>query len=422
MLSERKRRQLMRGLRLAAGIGKALVALSLLVTATGTANGQKKVKWTSQDPYTRGDAKLIEAAGYESVGAMRWGPDHDSDAIHQLVGKLPICWIETAHFRIACILPPCRADGDKATRKKIKGELKRLKKKLPAVKSNALNLDRWLRAHLFAQRCEDTYAAFSERLGVDDDSFPAYPNEINSEKYMGLGPYLGQADKYLVMLCEKESTLGRYANRYMDKSQSYARRWNFGRRDSLFFGTAIEFYEGRLANDQRLHCHLVYNLTINFCDGFKQYCQDIPVWWKFGIAAWFSSKIDKRYRDYDRPPDGVEPDVRAAWRWEPKVLKLVKNDGAIQLTELLERMDFAKYRFHDFLVAWSVVDFLMTKGNDKFSTYMHAIKRPIKTGRDGSVPTTPEMLKHQAKALDAAWKLDAESLEKAWQAYVLKNY
>ena len=88
-------------------------------------------------------------------------------------------------------------------------------------------------------------------------------------------------------------------------------------------------------------------------------------------------------------------------------------------------LDAAGYRvdWHDYeRVYTAVVDYLMTRGNDRFSTYMREIKRPIKDGSEDSLPTTEEMLKHQRAALEAAWKLDASGIEKAWQAYVRKQY
>ena len=60
--------------------------------------------------------------------------------------------------------------------------------------------------HLFAHRLEALYADFAQRAGVD----AAWLEQRDA------GPHLGRDGKFVVLLFEQESHLGRYLRRFCD--------------------------------------------------------------------------------------------------------------------------------------------------------------------------------------------------------------
>ena len=396
-------------------------ALGLLSAATGVAAQKERdpAAGAPVDPYTGGDPAWMERAGIVGYHPFMLGPEHDTFDVEGLLGGIDLRWIETAHFKIGSSLPDYVIPQDSAERKKLRAELGRLSKKLYGVRSKTRKLDRWLRLHLFAQRAEEVYADFSKRLGVTDADFPRKGEQIFlNENYMGLGPYLGQCDKYLLLIMQRESSAGRYTNRYLNEIFRYPKRFNMGRESGLGFVTATEF-DGWLTGDSALHCHVVYNVVQNLCDGFKHYGHDVPVWFKGGLAQWYLRRVDPRFNNYDRPPDG-KPDGRAAWDWEPTVRSLVKFDHVRPIEEMISWFDYAPYKFTDYIVNWSRVDYLMTLGDECLSVYMHRMKTPITDGR--TLPSRAAVLELQNQAIEEAWGFDLATFDRRWRKYVTAKY
>jgi len=147
-----------------------LCAAAVLGASLEDVSAQRRKKdddaW-KKDPYTEADPDRMAAAGYVSFGPFAWGDNHDTARIEHVLGDgVKLLWVETAHFKIGSSLPPYKIPHDKTERRKLRDELERLDAKLPAVKPRTRTLDRWLRLHLFAQRLEDTYADFCERIDV----------------------------------------------------------------------------------------------------------------------------------------------------------------------------------------------------------------------------------------------------------------
>lgn len=398
-------------------LAAAVVASASAVFAQPGARG----KTVGADPFTRGSAERIAKAGYNRVGEMPWAPGHDTAHIEKLLGQLPFCWIETKHFRIGSTLPPLTLRANKKVRVKVQAELKRLKRKLPAVNPKAREIGRWLRAHLFAMRLEDLYEDFSKRLGVTDASFPTTaPPPGSVGPHMGVGPYLGAGGKYLVMLFEHEAGFARYTQKHCGQRCTFPRRHSFGQDTSLWFGTSLAFHD-ELWNDTALHCHVTLNVVSNLVDGYKQYLHDVPAWFRYGVACWYCRRIDHEFNNFERA-DKVEPDIRDDWHWRPRVWRLVKNGGATKLAELTQRMDCESFKFRDYMMSWSLVDYLMTRGDDKFATFTALMKDPIGDRMVGGVPEPAAVIKRQGDAMESAWKAGIGDLELAWGKWVLKSY
>jgi hypothetical protein len=403
---------------------RVLLAVTLFVEATlVTAQRPARAPADSDarriDPYTRNEPPAMAAAGIARYEPFMLGADHGTLEVDALLGGVQMLWMETAHFKFGANLPAYPMPKEPVERNKIRAELEQLRKVLPTVPLRPRSLDPWLRLHLLAQRIESLYLDFQKRLGVTDADFPRKTDGIHlDENFMGMGPYLGQPEKFVILITQHASSLGRYTNKYLGEIYRFPKRHNYGWTNGLLFCTALEF-DGWLDGDTALHCHVVYNVVQNLCDGFKHYSQDVPVWFKSGLAQWYARRIDPRFNNYDRPPGG-EPDSRTAWDWEPKVVALVRFDHVRSFAELTSWFDYASYSFADYMISWSRVDYLMSLGDERFSIFMHRMKTPIMDGR--TLPSRESVLALQDLAIKEAWNTDLATMDRNWRAYVLEHY
>jgi hypothetical protein len=236
---------------------------------------------------------------------------------------------------------------------------------------------------------------------------------------MGIGPYLGQQEKYVVLVFTRVSDHGRYSNRHLGQVYRWPKRHNLGWSHGLLFATSTGF-EGRLDNDTSLHCHVVYNVVHNLCDGYRHFHHQVPVWFKFGLAQWYLQRIDPRFQNYDRPPDG-EPDVRTDCDWWPKVFAWVRHGACRPLRELMTWGDYGPFRFRDYVCSWSRVAFLMDRhGDEGLRVYLHLVKAPLAPADE--TPPWELVLRQQDRAIAEGYGYDSpEALDAAWQEWVRKQ-
>lgn len=398
----------------------ALAALCAGGAAAQRSGAEADDAWR-EDPYTTAEPDGLARAGYVALGRLQFAGAQETPQIEHILGEdVKMLWVETAHFQIGCSLPPYliqRTEWDEKA--KIQAELARLKKKLPKIDAKATRLDRWTRLHLFAQRAEDLYAQFAQRLRVDDSSFPADRAAAELPGAMGQGPYLGQPAKFSVLLVQKASTFGTYWRTYVGGEADSPRRWNFVATGSLFYGGAIEHSQDIHRSDTATHCHLVYNLVHNLTDGFGFYLYQLPAWWSEGLAHCYVRDVEPRFA-LTSDPRTYEIDPDRAWTWATRVYKRVKFDHFPPAAELLRWYEPMQLSFADHMMAWSRVEYLLTLGDEGFSKYMHLMKAPMP--RTGPVPNHDEILAQQERALREAWDLDAPTFDERWRKHVLAHY
>ena len=327
--------------------------------------------------YARGAADAIEAAGYVGFGPFPIGSHHGTEDVDALVGEGRLCWLETSHFRIGVQLPPLDlAKTDKRQRDKLRGELRALKATLPSVDPELRHLDPWLRAHLIAMRCESSYVEFQRMVGYADREFPAARRSVAfDDNWLGLGPYLGRSEKFVVLVFAQLADLRRYSVQHLGLDVRWPHRYDLGLHQASLFATALDC-EGGFHDDTALHCHLVHSLIHNFCDGYRATLFETPVWWKAGLAQVVARRIDPRFPNYDRPPDR-RPDGRNDWDWFPRAKALAEIVSARPLAEMATWRDYGPFRFHDYVAAWSRMEFLMQKGDAALARFLHRSNAPI---------------------------------------------
>lgn len=398
-------------------------ALLLSWAANGSmvaAQGTKLEDWQI-DPYTKNEKDALAKAGYVALGRIPvWGDNHGSRSIEKTLGGVKLRWVETKHFRIGSSLPTYSLSNDKKVRAKVKEELKELEERMTYLDAKKIRkLDPWLRLHLTAMRVEKHYADFCDWLGVEDANFPKQAGQLVNNKYMGQGPYLGQQEKFTLLLTENASTMGRYTATYLGFRLEVPKRHNFVQTGSLFFGSSIEFSDGALKNDTALHCHIVFSLTHNFIDAYKYYSHEVPLWLKEGLAHWFARRVSPEFNDFSQVEE-YAADMRATWNWAPKVRARVKFEVYPASSKMFKWNDYDQMKFNDHMFMWSKIDYLMSLGKEKFAQFMDELKAPY--NNKGIPPTQEEIWARQDQVFENVWDLDASKLDREWADWVKSTY
>jgi hypothetical protein len=384
----------------------------------------KLPKW-KQDPYTKNKPEALQKAGYVSYGPFPFGGRGAAEAqttdIEKSLPYTQLRWIETAHFRIGMDLPEWVVPMDPVTRAKIRSELERLAEKLPGVDPKTRKLDPWLRAHLFAQRCEDLHAEFCAMAGIKDADFPQDAKNVvkmPGSAYMGYGPHLGMKDKYLVLLFESMTPFQTYLDEYLGRKSKFGQRWHFKDVGCLIFSIATECDGGRLKHDTALHCTLAFNLSQNLLDGFRYYNYDLPVWIREGVAHWFERRVDEKWNSYDQT-EGSPADIRTTWKWKPILRGMVGSDKYRPFSECYQWRDFGDIKFEDHMAIWSRMDFLQSMGHDKWRTFLFEVKGRV--NEDWS-PNMNDLVGATRDALQKAYGISVLQLDEKWAEWVKANY
>ncbi len=373
------------------------------------------------DPYTKGEPEALAKAGYVAMNRLEWGDDHSTIQVDETLGAVQMLWVETEHFRIGSSLPEYKIP--KEDKPKLQAELKVLKKILPKVKDKTRELDRWMRLHLYARRLEQLYERVQEVLGVTDADFPSSQEEATAaQKFMGNGKYLGRRDKYCVLLFEKKSGLGRYGQRYgagRGGSGESPLRLGFHGRGSLAFATTAEYFIGHFENDVSLHNHVVFNITSQLLDGYRDYYHAYPRWIADGMGQVLMREIDEDYPTFSSMKEPVSQ-VMEEESWGRKVRARVKVDYYPSAQELMRWPRGEKLEFANHTMMWSRVDFLLQEHPQAFQRFLSAVKEPIVV--PGRAPTDDEIFAQQEAAMKSELGFDGDGFDEAWSRWVLKNY
>jgi hypothetical protein len=368
------------------------------------------------DPYTREKPAAMKKAGYEAFGPLDITPTHTTADVIKLLGVEWMLWVETEHFRVGSTLnkrPVVRSDKESTER--FDDELARLRKKI-RIPRRLKELDEWLLLHLYAQRLEELYADLSDRFGVTEDTFPA-PGDEEAIERTGLGPYMGNKEKFIVLLFEQKGNLARYLGRYMNAHRDTAYRGKYPDSENLVVATSRQDFGSYPDEDTAFFCHVTSAMVHVLTDGFRGYRYLLPMWWTEGLKHWYVRRIDPT-KFLPTTAEGQKYDYRRDHEWEKKVYARIKNDYYRSAREILAITDPREMDFADHMMTWSRVDYLLTLGGEKTGVFMDVMNRLTWA----SANDKEKMLVQQEKALKEAWGLDPETLDERWTAWVLKNY
>jgi hypothetical protein len=388
-------------------------ALSALAALAPCADAQRP-----NDPaacgWCRSDPELLAAAGLVSHGPFPFG-NEDSARVDALLAVNDIRWIESKHFRIGFALGSHKVKQEEKA--KIRAELTRLAQALPKVDPKTKVLDPWLRAHLYAQRCEELYVRFLELMRVKEEAFPPVPRQWDRQgKYMGEGPYLGEREKYEVLIVPAEASHVQFLKTHFGLLIKQTQRWNILSRDCLI--VAIHTAEGGLREDQALHGHVAFNLAINFLDGYKHYSYETPIWIREGLAHFMEREISPDFNSFDSSEGAVAAKTSKS-NWEPEVLKLIAGGEAPRMAELVALKGYAELELPHHFATWSMIDFLLRTNPEGFACLNDRLHGNVD---EQGIPDGSAMEDLHREAFRDCLGLGYPEFDRAWADWARANY
>jgi hypothetical protein len=384
----------------------AAAAAALLAPSSGAAQGRSKDAETC--PWCKDDPALMQAAGVLSHGPIAIGPEGSQTLAAKLVGP---AWrfAETAHLRFASSL----ADEaiDMKDRARVEAELARLREALPSIPMKLKRLDPWLRLHLFAMKGEELYARFQRLLGVTDADFP---EERTAEgPFMGAGRYLGEKDKFEVVLHRARATHTLFTGDFSGIRVTDSLRWHFPGQHKLLASVPAE--DSDLREDRWLWPHVAHNLSHLFFCGYKHFSYDPPIWLDEGLAL----AIEKEAEPASTTREGEEGSERYGGGpsdWNEAARKLVARGKAPRLAELMSAKGFSELDDDANVAAWSIVRFLLDEHGEAFARFLGGIKGQLDAA---GYPSGADLGDLQRRLLRELWGWSPADLDAAWTAWVL---
>jgi len=368
------------------------------------------------DPYTENDPERMSLFGYVAYRTFPWHKEERTEHIQENMGGMSMLWVETEHFKIGSSLTTYLVPNDREERDRIKAELARLKAKLgkkwgKKFKPARNKLDPWLRLHLYAQRMEETYQTFMDDFGIESSDFIAK------------GPHLGQPEKFLVLLCQRKSELGRYVKTYLNAESEDVYRWGFPD-DCFFIGGNIESIKLRWQEpeeepfDSMLHGMMTANVASTLLDAYRGNFYAPPRWMGWALGHYHVRRIDERW--ISSAGHRVGRNRREEdYKWEPRIKNLVKNDFFVKTEDMFKWLNYEDLKERDHIIAWSKLDYLINDAKGDLKGWLNDLcVRP-----EGQVEVDPEELRvRQERALAKHFNLTPAGLDEAWAEWAAKKF
>jgi hypothetical protein len=390
--------------------GRLAVAVALLALP---AFAQKKAPDDPAGcPWCHNDPVLLEKAGLKNHGPFAFGK-YDTAKAEELLPEVEFRWIETEHFRIGFTLGQHKVKLEE--KKKILAELTRLKPFFPDLKPETQILDPWMRVHLYAQRCEDVYKRFREILRLDNATF-ADGSGVWRGSYQGEGPFLGMKEKYEFLVLPSEAAHVEFLVANCGLKIRKSQRWHYIERGAI--GIICHAQQGRLRTDAALHGHVAFNLAHNLLDGLKHYSYDTPIWFHEGLAHVMERDVDPNYNSFDSG-EGATAEETSKANWKPEVLKLIAEDKAPRLAELMGLKSYAELKLADHFTTWSMVDYLLQQKPEQFAKFVWIMKS---NQDEKGLPTGSNLLEWHRTAFKEAFGWNYPEFDEAWRAWAKEAY
>lgn len=368
------------------------------------------------DPYTKGGSAAMDRAGYVSFGPFLFAEGVKTQDIEEAIGTSTVIWIETAHFKLGSTLKTYKLRGDQKEAKRLREEFGRLEKRFDKFAPPRGKLDPWLRAHLFAQRLEELYTWFEQRFHLSDDEFDPTRRPKDSTTRT-TGAYLGMPHKFTVLLLEKESSLVRFAKRFLDQEPKGYVRWRLGGSMALAISAdGVRGYGYEL--ESAFTCMVLAEETHNLLDGYRDAWTACPMWFKYGLAHVVSRDIDERWTISALGTTREFGDD--SWKWQPRVGRLLANGFVKGFEDLFGWTKWDEIKPQGHMLAWSRVEWLLDRKGCDRRVLLDELCVPLL-----NLPES-ERARHFAErsraALQKATGAGLEALDLEWREYVAKNY
>ncbi len=375
-------------------------ALALLPTQS------KKSADDALCPYCKNDPALQKAAGVVSHGPMPIA-EGTSDELAKSASSARWIFLETAHLRWAFSLGDTTVS--QRERERVDAELARLRAALPDVPLKPKKLDRWLRLHLYAMKGEEFYARFQSLLRVSDADFPEAPRV--EPPYMGIGKFLGERDKFEVVLHTTRDQHRRFTESFSGVLVNDSFRWHFPKLHKLLISAPTD--DADLREDRWLWPHIVHNLSHAFLCAYKHFAYDPPAWLDEGLALAPEKEVEPESHTLEGE-EGAYSDQRGPSDFGERARKLAASGKAKTLAQLTAAKSYAELGIDGMVQCWSITRFLMEEHPEKYAQFLGRIKGQLDAN---GLQTGDDLAGLQRTALKDLWGWSSADLDAAWTAW-----
>lgn len=320
-------------------------------------------------------------------------------------------YLETTHFRIASSLRGMKLSAK--DKKRLAAELEMLAPYFPDLGARPKSLPPEVYVVLIGVRLEALYADFQTLAKVEDDDFPASRAAQNGRgAYMGDGPYLGEREKFEVVLHDRRIDHADFTRWQRGIKANDTVRWHNRTPSKLV--VSMPCVDGDLGQDRWLWPHLAHNVAHMMFDGYKFFAYDPPLWLSEGMALWFEKRIEPMSFTRDGG-EGVffEPDRSSDWSKD--VEKLVKRGKHTPVATLMAARGPDDLDRAANVTAWSITRFLIEEHPDGYAELIGALKGQLD---DRGYPSGKDLSSLQRRVLREQWDWNPIDLEQAWLAWV----
>jgi hypothetical protein len=318
--------------------------------------------------------------------------------------------LETAHIRWASSLPAVTVDLEEQER--VQGELDRLRAAIPSVPQKVKKLDPWLRLHLIAMKGEEFYARFQRLLGVKDEDFPE--SRQAAGPFMGNGRYLGEKEKFEVVLHSARSTHNLFTRDFTGAAVVGALRWHFPDKHKMLASIPCE--DSDLRRDRQLFPHIVHNLSHLFFCAYKHFSYDPPMWLDEGLALAMEKEIDPRSAT-NEGEEGTFSDEIGPSDWTEATRKMIARGRQKIVGELLFVKEVGEMDLDMRLTVWSITRFLIDEHGEKLMKLLGGVKGQLD---DKGYPSGKDLPDLQRKLLKEHFGWTTLALDEVWKGWAMK--
>ena len=307
-----------------------------------------------------------------------------STDLEQVLGENRILWLETRHFRIGCNLGTTPIPQESDARKQVNAELQELRKKWSKMPERASKLEPWLRLHIYALRAETLYADFARLVGHDETTTT----------------FLGQPDKFLILLFQRRSDLARYLDRFCGSKSTNSQHHYYRKSGQHSFEQTAEGDD--MHDEPAVHAQFCFLLVQMFQDAMG----GGPYWLSTGLAHWYERQVPTNLVNAPiKDDESVDPMTQHKWR-EKMRARASRDSLCIPFYTLSTSTDLGYYAH---MQSWSRVDYLLSLDRAKFGMFLAGLKGVFGSAR-------------QQELLEEVFEMDAETFDKRWREWVSKTY
>lgn len=319
------------------------------------------------------DEALTEPAVMAALGVSSWGPVAigptalgGSEGLQKELPMAEWLFLETAHFRWASSLGPETLKTEDRTR--LEPYFERLREAGVPVHARPKKMSPRLRLMLMGLRAEDLHTRFLELIGHTDADFPA--SRQPEGPYMGNGPYLGEADKFELVVHKAAQTHYLFCKDHMGAAVTGSLRWHFKDPHKLF--ASVPASDSDLRKDRWLWGHLAHDLGHMFFAAYKHFSYQPPVWLDEGLALFLEREEEPTSITTEGEEGTLNEDVRAKdWKKELRKIAAAKEP---RLAELFTRNTLGSLSELEAASCWSRVAFLVEEHPMAFAELLGGIK------------------------------------------------